>query len=148
MFFLIFQAFCGPTFKILEEHNGLRNHPDTVDDLFRLCLRWLKFVYFCIIRLRFLTYAVAFVVVVNIVSSRDVKVGHKLNQIDNKWDKSETFEDHFQYILAQQAKYTENYLLKSQICPICWQFGILVPRTRKPSGIQKWLFTFHGYNEL
>jgi hypothetical protein len=29
-----------PTFKILEEHNGLRNHPDTVDDLFRLCLRY------------------------------------------------------------------------------------------------------------
>ena len=35
-----FQAFCVPTFKILEEHNGLRNHPDTVDDLFRLCLRY------------------------------------------------------------------------------------------------------------
>ena len=35
----LFQAFCVPTFKILEEHNGLRNHPDTVDDLFRLCLR-------------------------------------------------------------------------------------------------------------
>lgn len=34
-----FQAFCVPTFKLLEEHNGLRNHPDTVDDLFRLCLR-------------------------------------------------------------------------------------------------------------
>ena len=33
------QAFCGPTFKLLEEHNGLRNHPDTVDDLFRLSLR-------------------------------------------------------------------------------------------------------------
>ncbi|XP_050391682.1 transportin-3 [Patella vulgata] len=36
------QAFCGPTFKILEEHNGLRNHPDTVDDLFRLCLRFIQ----------------------------------------------------------------------------------------------------------
>ncbi|KAK7492007.1 hypothetical protein BaRGS_00016671 [Batillaria attramentaria] len=36
------QAFCGPTFKILEEHNGLRNHPDTVDDLFRLCLRFVQ----------------------------------------------------------------------------------------------------------
>lgn len=36
-FFL--QAFCPPTFKLLEEHNGIRNHPDTVDDLFRLCLR-------------------------------------------------------------------------------------------------------------
>ena len=34
------QAFCAPTFKLLEEHNGLRNHPDTVDDLFRLCLRY------------------------------------------------------------------------------------------------------------
>ncbi|RUS92156.1 hypothetical protein EGW08_000009 [Elysia chlorotica] len=36
------QAFCGPTFKILEEHNGLRNHPDSVDDLFRLCLRFIQ----------------------------------------------------------------------------------------------------------
>ena len=36
------QAFCEPTFKILEETNGLRNHPDTVDDLFRLCLRFTK----------------------------------------------------------------------------------------------------------
>ncbi|XP_041355041.1 transportin-3-like [Gigantopelta aegis] len=36
------QAFCGPTFKILEEHNGLRNHPDTVDDLFRLSLRFIQ----------------------------------------------------------------------------------------------------------
>ncbi|XP_064600886.1 LOW QUALITY PROTEIN: transportin-3-like [Liolophura sinensis] len=34
------QAFCVPTFKILEEPNGLRNHPDTVDDLFRLALRF------------------------------------------------------------------------------------------------------------
>lgn len=35
-------AFCGPTFKILEELNGLRNHPDTVDDLFRLCTRFIQ----------------------------------------------------------------------------------------------------------
>lgn len=41
--FFYFQAFCVPTFKILEEHNGLRNHPDTVDDLFRLCLRYVVF---------------------------------------------------------------------------------------------------------
>lgn len=38
----MFQAFCGPTFKILEEQNGLRNHPDTVDDLFRLSLRFIQ----------------------------------------------------------------------------------------------------------
>lgn len=36
------QAFCGPTFKLLEEQNGLRNHPDTVDDLFRLSLRFIQ----------------------------------------------------------------------------------------------------------
>eukprot|EP00105_Crassostrea_gigas_P004006 XP_011417072.1 PREDICTED: transportin-3 isoform X1 [Crassostrea gigas] len=36
------EAFCVPTFKLLEEHNGLRNHPDTVDDLFRLCLRFVQ----------------------------------------------------------------------------------------------------------
>ncbi|KAK3097484.1 hypothetical protein FSP39_010037 [Pinctada imbricata] len=36
------EAFCVPTFKVLEEHNGLRNHPDTVDDLFRLCLRFVQ----------------------------------------------------------------------------------------------------------
>lgn len=34
-----FQSFCGPTFKMLEEAYGLRNHPDIVDDLFRLCFR-------------------------------------------------------------------------------------------------------------
>lgn len=38
----VFQAFCPPTFQLLEEAHGLRNHPDTVDDLFRLCLRWVE----------------------------------------------------------------------------------------------------------
>lgn len=35
-------AFIGPTFTILQEggwESGLKNHPDTVDDLFRLCAR-------------------------------------------------------------------------------------------------------------
>lgn len=32
-------AFIGPTFVILQETDGLKNHPDTVDDLFRLCSR-------------------------------------------------------------------------------------------------------------
>lgn len=35
------QAFCGPTFKILGEPLGFRNHPDIVDDLFRLCFRFM-----------------------------------------------------------------------------------------------------------
>jgi len=33
-------AFMSPTFLILNEANGLRNHPDTVDDFFRLCARY------------------------------------------------------------------------------------------------------------
>lgn len=33
------QAFIGPTFALLEQEDGLKNHPDTVDDLFRLCAR-------------------------------------------------------------------------------------------------------------
>jgi len=33
------QAFLIPTFVILQETNGLKDHPDTVDDLFRLCAR-------------------------------------------------------------------------------------------------------------
>jgi transportin-3 len=33
------QAFLVPTFIILQETNGLKNHPDTVDDLFRLSAR-------------------------------------------------------------------------------------------------------------
>jgi transportin-3 len=36
------QAFCAPTFKILEEQHGLKNHPDTVDDLFRLAFRFVQ----------------------------------------------------------------------------------------------------------
>ncbi|XP_077999883.1 transportin-3-like [Glandiceps talaboti] len=35
------QAFCGPTFELLHQ-NGFRNHPDTVDDLFRLAARFLQ----------------------------------------------------------------------------------------------------------
>ncbi|XP_014259711.1 transportin-3 [Cimex lectularius] len=36
------QAFIIPTFTLLQEVNGLKNHPDTVDDLFRLCGRFLQ----------------------------------------------------------------------------------------------------------
>lgn len=36
------QAFIEPTFNILQEENGLKNHPDTVDDFFRLCTRFLQ----------------------------------------------------------------------------------------------------------
>lgn len=36
------QAFINPTFTILKVENGLRNHPDTVDDFFRLCARFLQ----------------------------------------------------------------------------------------------------------
>lgn len=36
------QAFINPTMQILQESNGLKNHPDTVDDLFRLCTRFLQ----------------------------------------------------------------------------------------------------------
>ncbi|KAK0075611.1 hypothetical protein PV325_006643 [Microctonus aethiopoides] len=36
------EAFITPTFRILQENEGLKNHPDTVDDLFRLCARFLQ----------------------------------------------------------------------------------------------------------
>lgn len=36
------QALSTPTFKMLEEQDGLRNHPDTVDDLFRLTTRFIQ----------------------------------------------------------------------------------------------------------
>lgn len=36
------QALCMPTFQLLELQNGLRNHPDTVDDLFRLATRFIQ----------------------------------------------------------------------------------------------------------
>ncbi|XP_035663112.1 transportin-3-like isoform X3 [Branchiostoma floridae] len=35
------KAFCGPTFQLLKT-GGLRNHPDTIDDLFRLCARFVQ----------------------------------------------------------------------------------------------------------
>ena len=34
------EAFYIPTFQLLNEPNGLRNYPDTVDDFFRLCSRF------------------------------------------------------------------------------------------------------------
>lgn len=36
------QAFIEPTFNILQEENGLKNHPDTVDDFFRLAVRFIQ----------------------------------------------------------------------------------------------------------
>ncbi|KAL1139884.1 hypothetical protein AAG570_006861 [Ranatra chinensis] len=36
------QAFIIPTFNLLQQANGLKYHPDTVDDLFRLCARFLQ----------------------------------------------------------------------------------------------------------
>lgn len=39
---LFLQALCMPTFQLLEQQNGLRNHPDTVDDLFRLATRFVQ----------------------------------------------------------------------------------------------------------
>ncbi|XP_050046846.1 transportin-3 isoform X1 [Dermacentor andersoni] len=36
------QAFCGPAFRLLANADALRNHPDTVDDLFRLCTRYIQ----------------------------------------------------------------------------------------------------------
>ncbi|BES87824.1 transportin-3 [Nesidiocoris tenuis] len=36
------QAFMPPTFALLQAPNGLKNHPDTVDDLFRLCGRFIQ----------------------------------------------------------------------------------------------------------
>ncbi|XP_076063895.1 transportin 3 isoform X2 [Oratosquilla oratoria] len=36
------QAFTQPTFTLLTQPHGFRNHPDTVDDWFRLCARFLQ----------------------------------------------------------------------------------------------------------
>lgn len=36
------QAFLEPTFLLLQEENGFKNHPDTVDDFFRLCARFMQ----------------------------------------------------------------------------------------------------------
>lgn len=36
------QAFIEPTFNILQGENGLKEHPDTVDDFFRLCSRFIQ----------------------------------------------------------------------------------------------------------
>lgn len=34
-------AFIEPTLALLQDPNGFKNHPDTIDDLFRLCSRLL-----------------------------------------------------------------------------------------------------------
>lgn len=36
------EAFTEPTFNILQVENGLKNHPDTVDDFFRLSVRFIQ----------------------------------------------------------------------------------------------------------
>lgn len=35
-------AFCMPTFQLLQQDSQLKNHPDTIDDFFRLCTRFLQ----------------------------------------------------------------------------------------------------------
>lgn len=35
-------AFCGPAFQLLSQEKGMIEHPDTIDDLFRLCSRCLQ----------------------------------------------------------------------------------------------------------
>lgn len=35
-------AFCLPTFRLLQQDSQLKNHPDTIDDFFRLCTRFLQ----------------------------------------------------------------------------------------------------------
>ncbi|XP_022802202.1 transportin-3-like [Stylophora pistillata] len=35
-------AFCGPAFQLLSQEKGMIEHPDTIDDLFRLCGRCLQ----------------------------------------------------------------------------------------------------------
>ena len=37
--FAMLDSFAQPSFNLLNEEKGLENHPDTVDDLFRLCTR-------------------------------------------------------------------------------------------------------------
>lgn len=36
------EAFIAPTFALLKDPKGLQNHPDTIDDLFRLCSRFMQ----------------------------------------------------------------------------------------------------------
>ena len=49
MLLAMLNSFAQPTLAILNEENGLEDHPDTVDDFFRLCSR---FVFYCIISVR------------------------------------------------------------------------------------------------
>ena len=39
VWFCFIQAFCGPAFQLLSQDKGMIEHPDTIDDLFRLCGR-------------------------------------------------------------------------------------------------------------
>ena len=58
-----------------------------------------------------------------------VWVGSKVSQIGTKWDKSRTFKDHFQYILARRVKMYKNCPQKSHICSIWGQTDTI---RRKP----------------
>jgi len=34
------QALCGPTFQVVQAHDGMKNNPDVVDDLYRLAQKY------------------------------------------------------------------------------------------------------------
>ncbi|XP_075455373.1 transportin-3 isoform X2 [Ascaphus truei] len=65
------QALCVPTFQLLEHQNGLRNHPDTVDDLFRLFTRFVQRCPVVLLRSQVVIHVLQWAVAATLLDHRD-----------------------------------------------------------------------------
>ncbi|XP_053572309.1 transportin-3 isoform X2 [Bombina bombina] len=65
------QALCVPTFQLLEHQRGLQNHPDTVDDLFRLFTRFVQRCPIVLLRSQVLVHVLQWAIAATLLDHRD-----------------------------------------------------------------------------
>ncbi|XP_044131831.1 transportin-3 isoform X1 [Bufo gargarizans] len=119
------QALCVPTFQLLEHPNGLRNHPDTVDDLFRLLTRFIQRCPIILLRSQVLVHVLQWAIAATSLDHRDancsvMKFLRDLVHTGVANDHEENFEvrkDLIQQVLNQFGQQLTSQLLHS--CCFC-----------------------------
>ncbi|KAM4747695.1 transportin-3 isoform 1-T1 [Rhinophrynus dorsalis] len=119
------QALCVPTFQLLEQQNGLRNHPDTVDDLFRLFTRFVQRCPIILLRSQVVIHVLQWAIAATTLDHRDancsvMKFLRDLIHTGVSNDHEENFEvrkDLIQQVLTQVGQQLISQLLHA--CCFC-----------------------------
>lgn len=119
------QALCVPTFQLLERQSGLRNHPDTVDDMFRLLTRFIQRCPVVLLRSQVLVHVLQWAIAAAALDHRDancsvMKFLRDLVHAGVANDHEENFEvrkDLIQQVLGQFGQQLINQLLHA--CCFC-----------------------------